>query len=544
LPDLEARMSQTMIARSEWRWVLVASLLVILFASLPTLYAWSLADGEHVFTGFVYNTEDGNSYIAKMRLGARGAWLFHLFYTPEEHKGALVFTFHMLLGKLAAGVGISLVLAYHLARVLFGLGLLLTVYAFMARFTSEVAVRRVAWALVALGSGLGWLLTVLGATQWLGALPLDFWVPEAYAFLVLYNLPHLALAEALLLWSILWTMDAFEGKGLRWGLCAALAALVMAWIVPFYAGVLAAALGAYLLALLIRRWFDPAQHGRGVPWREAGLTILTGLGAIPPVLYNARVFTTNPAFEVWASQNLILSPHPLHYLLGFVLLLVPAIWGATHAIKQGEERWLLPVAWVLAVPLLLYMPFNLQRRLIAAVQVPLALLAAVGLFIWFRNRRWLPVAYVALVSLSNLLLVAGNLGPISRRDIPIYHPSAEATALAWLADHSQPDEIVLASFEVGNVVPALTDLRVFAGHGPETLHNVEKKDAIHRFFQPETDDQWRQSLLRDYALDYVFYGPQEREVGDWDPATAPYLRPIYAGQGYTIYQVILGDAQP
>jgi hypothetical protein len=522
--------------RSELRWVLIASLAVILFASLPTFYGWALADDDHVYTGFVYNTEDGNSYMAKMRLGARGTWSFHLFYTPEEHEGAVAFTFHLLLGKVANALGLSFVLVYHLARALLGLGLLLTVYVFVSHFTSDVFIRRVAWALIALGSGLGWLLTLLGATHWLGNLPLDFWVPEAYVFLVLYNLPHLALAEALLLWSILWTLYAFEGKGLRWSLFAGLAAFAMAWIVPFYAGVLAAALGAYLLSLLIRR--------RRLPWRETGLTALTGIGVLPPVVYNAWLFTTNPAFAAWAAQNRILSPHPLLYLLGFALLLVPTAWGAVQVLRQGEERWLLPVAWVLVVPFLLYVPFNLQRRMIAAAQVPLALLAAVGLVTWFRNRRWALVAYVAILSLSNVLLVLGNLGPIHQRTTPIYRPAAEVTALEWLADHAQADETVLASFQVGNVIPAWTDLRVFAGHGPETLHNAEKREALERFFDPATDNAWRQTVLRDFGLDYVFHGPHERELGDWDPSNAQYLVPVHSEGAYTIYEVRLEETQP
>jgi hypothetical protein len=522
--------------RPEFRWVLVASLAVILFASLPTLYGWALADDNHVYTGFVYNTEDGNSYIAKMRLGARGAWSFHLFYTPEDHEGALVFTFHLLLGKIAAGLGLSLVLVYHLARALLGLGLLLTVYVFVSHFTSDVRVRRVAWALVAMGSGLGWLLTLLGATRWLGDLPLDFWVPEAYVFLVLYNLPHLALAEGLLLWSILWTLYAFDGKGLRWSLYAGLAAFVMAWIVPFYAGVLAAALGAYLLALLIRR--------RRLPWQEIGLAALTGIGVLAPVVYNAWLFTANPAFATWAAQNRILSPHPVHYLLGFALLLVPAAWGAAQALRQGEERWLLPVAWILVVPFLLYIPFNLQRRMIAAAQVPLALLAAVGLVTWFRNHRWALLAYIAILSLSNVLLVLGNLGPIHQRTTPIYRPAAEIAALEWLADHAQADETVLASSQVGNVIPAWTDLRVFAGHGPETLHNAEKQEALQRFFDPAIDDAWRQELLRNFGVDYVFHSPPERELGDWDPASARYLVPAYRKGTYAIYEVRVEDTGP
>jgi hypothetical protein len=517
-------------SRTELRWVLIASLVVMLFASLPTIYAWSRADADHAFTGFVYNTEDGNSYIAKMRLGARGAWLFQLFYTPEPHQPGIVFPFHLLLGKLAAGLGLSLVLTYHLARAVLGIGFLLTIYSFISFFTTDLATRRLAWMLIAAGSGLGWLLTILGAVNWLGSLPLDFWVPEAYVFLVLYNLPHLALAEGLLLWAMLWTLRAFERQDARWCLPAGLAAFIMAWIVPFYVGVLAVALGAYLLALLARR--------RQLPWRETGMAALTGSLAVPPVAYNAWLFTANPAFRTWAAQNVILSPHPLHYLLGYALLLLPGVWGLLWALKEGGDRWLFPVAWVLAVPLLLYMPFNLQRRMIAAVQVPLALLAAVALRAWFRDRKRIQSGYVALAALSNLLLVAGSLGPISQGTPPIYRPGAEIEAFQWLNAHAVPDDIVLASFEVGNAIPAWTDLRVFAGHGPETLDQAGKLAALHRFFQPDTDDGWRMSLLREFGINYVFYGPQEHTLGAWDPMTAPYLAPVYTQHGYAIFQVL------
>jgi hypothetical protein len=182
--------------------------------------------------------------------------------------------------------------------------------------------------------------------------------------------------------------------------------------------------------------------------------------------------------------------------------------------------------------------------MIAAAQVPLALLAAVGLVTWFRKRRWALTAYVAILSLSNLLLVLGNLGPIHQRTTPIYRPAAEITALKWLADHAQPDQTVLASFQVGNVIPAWTDLRVFAGHGPETLHNAEKQEALQQFFDRATDDGWRQMLLRGFGLDYVFHGPRERELGGWDPSNAEYLVPVYQDGVYAIYEVRVKGMQP
>lgn len=528
-------------SRAEVRWVLIASLAVLLFASLPTLYAWSLADADHVFTGFVYNVEDGNSYLAKMRLGARGEWFFHLFYTSEPHDPALAFPLHILLGKLAAATGLSLVLTYHLARVVLGLVLLWTVYAFAAEFTPDVTVRRLAWAMVAVGSGLGWLWLLLGRSEWLGAMPMDFWVPEAYVFLVLYNLPHLALAEALLLATFLYAHRALAGRGFRSSLAAGLALSVAAWIVPFYAGIPATVLGACLVLLAGRK--------RRIPWHEIGLCAVIGLLALPPAIYNAWVFTTNPAFRLWAAQNQILSPHPLHYLAGYVLLLVPAIGGAIHLLRQRDERWGLPIVWVLIVPCLLYLPFNLQRRLVSVVQVPLALLAATGLERWLSRisgpgRGWLRTAYVGVLSLSNVLLVIGSLGFVQQRPEPVYRPAAEVAALIWLGAHSQPDETVLSSPEVGNVIPAWTDLRVFVGHGPETLHHAAKREMVRRFFDPATDDAWRQQMLREYNIEYLFYGPQERALGDWSPDAASFLYPIYRRAGYTVYRVVPEARQP
>jgi hypothetical protein len=519
--------------RSELNWVLVASLLVLLFASLPILYAFTLADTDHVFIGFVYNTEDSNSYVAKMRLGAEGEWLFHLFYTAEEHEPALVYPLYLLLGKLAAATGISLVVTYHLARVAFGLFLLFTIYAFVARFTDDVTERRLAWALAAIGSGLGWLMLLLGLTNWLGALPLDFWVPEAYVFLVLYSLPHLALAEALLLWTLLWTLQSIEGERLAPAIWAGLAGLGMATIVPFYAGVLAAALGAYLAALSLRE--------RRIAWHGIKQTAVVGAFVAPAIVYNVWTFTTVPALHTWAAQNSIPSPHPAHYLLGYLPLILPAVPGAIQAVRQREPRWLLPVAWVLVVPFLLYIPFNLQRRLIAGAQVPLALLASLGLVAWFkpRARTWRLdlVAWVALAALSNVLLVAGSLIQVTDREPPIFRPAAEIAAMDWLVEHAAEDDLVLCAHQSGNLIPTRAKVRVFMGHGPETLYREEKEEAVRQFFDPTTEDAYRQGLIDRYDIDWVFYGPSEQSFGSWDPSSAIFLEPAFRAPPYEIHRV-------
>ena len=169
----------------EYRFVLALSILALAITSVPYVLGAASATQDRLFGGFVYAIEDCYSYLAKMRLGAEGAWLFRIAYTPEPHRGALFFPFHLLLGKVAASIPVGglttrLVWVYHSARMILGLTLLLTVYHFLAVLTERVAVRRLAWLLVTYGGGLGWLLVVLGQPGWLGSMPLDFILPEGF----------------------------------------------------------------------------------------------------------------------------------------------------------------------------------------------------------------------------------------------------------------------------------------------------------------------------------------------------------------------------
>ena len=538
--------------------MLILSLVALALSSVPYVLGAAQATDERVFGGFVYAVEDGYSYLAKMRQGAQGAWLFHIAYTSEPHPGALFFLFHLLLGKVAAlmpGADLTaqMVWAYHAARVIFGLGLLTTVYRFLTTLTHRPAVRRLAWLFVAFGGGLGWLLVALGQSNWLGSTPLDFILPEGFTFLVLYAFPHIALARTLLLWGILFLSRAWHPSGcyldaarphlsgstshagrttsFAWAILAGLLWLLMGLIVPFYVAVAWAVMGAAWVVLGLRR--------HRIIWREGLAAGLTGLISAPVIAYSAWVFTTERVYGVWAAQNLILSPHPLHYLAAFGVLLVLALFAVREAWRDPGGGWL-ALAWVGVVPLLVYLPFNLQRRLVEGVQVPLSGLAALGMSRLKCRRFDSRVAAGALfvvLSLTNGMLVAGNSLALRGLPAPVYRDAAEVTTLDWLSGRVRSEDVVLAAYETGNYLPARVGARSFVGHGPESIRSEEKRQLVSRFFDPATSDSWRRRLLAEHGVDYVFWGPIERRLGTFDPRSAPYLRLAYEAGGYALLEV-------
>ena len=106
------------VERKEWRWVLIVALLVVVIAVLPYLVAWSITPAGKVYTGLLVNPLDGHSYLAKMRQGAAGQWLFRLPFTSEPQRGAFTFVYYLFLGHVSALSGLPLIVTYHIARSL------------------------------------------------------------------------------------------------------------------------------------------------------------------------------------------------------------------------------------------------------------------------------------------------------------------------------------------------------------------------------------------------------------------------------------------
>jgi hypothetical protein len=552
------------ITPAERRWVLWFALALALLTTLPYIVAFAAQGRSWVFTGFVFGVEDGNSYIAKMLSGAAGAWLFRTPYTSLPQSGVLAFLPYLLLGKLTAPPGQheQLVALYHLFRIAGVFLYCLATYDFIAAFIHEIPLRRWGLALAALGGGIGWLLAIFGLQNWLAGLPrgaipgldlpLAYYSPETFGFLELFGLPHLAVGRALLLWglrSVLFDVDwaplsrlvsrlpwAIPGSGVLAGLCFLGLGFMQPLTVVTGWAVLAAFLGILLLAR--RSWSAMWQS----PYRPRAVWAV--VISAPLVLYTLIAFQFDPVVRAWTAQNLILSPNWLYYVLAYSLLLPFALVGAPRLWRALGDSALLPIAWVLIFPLLAYAPYNLQRRLPEGVWVAWILLALASASDFrvdvpllkkrFRFSRRALYLVSGLGYGAALILMVGALFSASTPQEPLFRTQSQVRAFESLRQFAAPGEVVLAAYSTGNALPAWAPQRVVIGHGPESVGLAELEPQVAAFYRSQTPDAERLAFLDQQRVAFVYWGEAERQLGNWDPHTAPYLEPLIDQDGEQI----------
>ena len=521
------------------RWALGYGLVLAVLVALPYAAAWQAQGQAWRFSGFLMGVEDGNSYLAKMLLGARGAWLFRPPYTTWRLAPLPVFLPYLWLGKLAAGAGLHLQLAvlFHWARLVGVVAWVLATYDFSALFLPAERWRRWAVVLATAGAGLGWLLVPWARLSWAG--PLCFYSPETYGFLAALLLPHLLWARALLLW-ILRRVLLASPRRMEWQ-AAALAAL-LAWLHPLELLPLVAVLGGWGGGTVLWAWWrqgkpEAIRRARQIAPR-AGPALAVASLAAGGYAWLARV---NPYLRVWTAQNLLPSPPWWQYGLAYGWLLPFAWWGRWRW-RRGGWRTVLPLVWVALSPALVYAPLTVQRRLADGVWVAWAVLAAAGLAEaarrWGHSRvRKLAWGVLGMAVVPNVLVLVGVMGMAFRHAPPAFLPEREVAAFQALGAQVASGDGVLAAYATGNALPAWAPVRVVAGLGPESPHLAVQEAALRQFFSPATPDSWRRVFLQENHLRWVFWGPAERALGGWDPHQSAWLCLRYEQNGYAFWEV-------
>ena len=484
-------------------------LLVLLLNTVPFLVAALVGGETYRFDGILLNPLDGHTYLAKMTQGFLGTWKFTLPYTAEPGQGAYLNLFYIFLGHVARLTHLSLPLVFNIARILSGYFLLTTLSRFFDVVIPETRPRRIAFALAALGGGMGWLLIPSGLFT------ADFWVAETYPFLSIYDNPHFPLGLALMLW-LLTPIPVHSGdtpqKPTGRGFWYAIVSLALAVISPFGVVIVIVVLAGWLAvremaSLLKMKWTNFLQS----PLLSRLLWVL--VGGVPLLIYQFWAIRTDPVLSGWDAQNLTPTPPAWDVFVALSPALLFALLGWRRVARESPV--LLLVIWSVLGLILIMIPFGLQRRFLMGLYIPLAGLAASGLESLVRGkpkRIKIATAVLFLLALPTniVVLLAGQAG-VQARDPLLFRTRDEARALEWLVSHTPDDSLVLSPPETGLLIPAFSGRRVIYGHPFETVNAKVERQAVLDFFATMTETQAHR-FLSDRDVDYIFMGSRQRNA--------------------------------
>lgn len=497
---------------------LLTGAMILLLVSAPYWIAQSISAPGSIFGGFLFNPLDGNSYLAKMQQGWAGSWTFTLPYSDQANEGAYLFLFYLFLGHVARWLGLSTLLVFHLTRVLSAVALLIALRGFFsAVFPDRPKIAFWAFLISAAGSGMGWLAALFGGFT------SDFWVAEAYPFLSVYSNPHFPLGLALLLWFLTQNFRPFQSRKIP---LLALAGTLMGIIFPF--GVVVAVVVTLGMAA-----FDYFTQKK-VRWQAALVFLLTGGLTI---LYQFVVIRTDPVLSLWDRQNQTPSPQLWDFLVSFLPWLLPAIWGVIQTMRRRNRATALLTGWLVLGALLIYLPFNLQRRFLFGYMIPVAGLAAYGLAeSRIHCKSWASIAALCLTLPTLLVILSGGLLSVKNGESSLVIQRAEMRAYDYLRQHGQANDLVLASPESGMFLPAYTGFRVIYGHPFETVNAPAEEQAVEAFFsQPVSAESL--DWARERGVRWILWGPRENDLGRLPLAPPAGLRLVFADEDVRLFEL-------
>ena len=302
----------------QWpRFALVLAAVVAIISLLPYLLAYLWTPPGHHFAGFFFIADDATTYLAKMRQGADGSWLWNDPYTSEPHGGVFLFSFYLLFGHLASVLHLPLIAAYHLARISGGIALVIAADQLCRRVLPEH--RRLGLVLVILGSGAGFLAQALGNPSVLGSRveALDLHLPEISGWYSILAIPHFAWATALIIAALLGLLRIAEGPAWRPVAFTSASLIALTAIHPQMIPVLGVIWIAYQGVLGI--WGDRPSI------RSLAAQAVPFLATLPLLAYNAWILFRDPTIAEWAHQWRHQAPGPVSLAVSLGLPLLAAL---------------------------------------------------------------------------------------------------------------------------------------------------------------------------------------------------------------------------
>ncbi len=550
------------IDKKEWRLVILMSIFVVLITTLPYVYGWHQTPANRTYTGLHSLTPgDVHVYFSWMEQVKQGHFISKDLYTNEPQARVLLNSFWSVEGLIAKYTHLSNNLVFQLSRIILIPLFLNLLYLLSAFVFQEKLWRKVSFIFLSLASGWGFLISIFlpnsvyakGWYNW----PLDLWAPESNNLLTMFQSPHLILSTSFIILILILSWWAIETDRYQYSLLAGLIALAEFQFHPFHAPTIFGVLAGYFLAQLIVGW-KKIKTTKEYLFKVVKHSLVILLVSLPSIIYWLALELTDMVTQIRTYQNVCLTPPLWITLISYGLLMPLAGWAIYkfyRADNRADNLKIFFVSWLVVQFALLYAPLAFQRRLMQGLQIPMIILAVWGLkyiyeslqkklkprqfSFYVLNKPLMIMLFIFIFTGSNLYNWIREMAVFAKSYRQLYIDNDVVAGYNWLKNNTPPTTIILSDLYNGNLIPGRIGRFVYVGHGVETLFFESKLARMAWFFSTNRFDNKKIKFLKHNRINYVFYSPNEKGIGKFNPDEKPYLKKVFQQGNTSIYQVSL-----
>ena len=493
--------------------LIILSIIVNILVRGPDFLKWTQTPKRMWFTGQAswFDPWDNNVYFSAIRWGKRGHLGFLNRYDTLSYKPLPMYTFYMLLGIFLRllPLHLSIPLAFHLTATLCTFVLLYVLWWFSSIFLKRDEDKIVALVLMSIGGGgIGWLFYPRISSP-------DLTQP-GFILMNAFRRPH----ECMSLMFFLLSLGNFYRNKRELGSLFLLGAL---FFHPY----------TFLVFLTLFGFisFFPFSNKRN---GLLNLSAVLGVGLIYFLLVGRKLIY-NISFSGILHGVQHSYPFSL-YILGlgvFVPLLVPPFF------TKNKDLLFLKV-WLIVTLSLIYLPIVFQKLFIRGIWVAVIILSIWGLK---RIVKTLNVDYfttlllVGALSLTTSIFIFMKRVTASSHNEWIYIPTGERKVLSEINQLGSPDEGVLASYHLSNIIPAFTGKRVYAGHAYQTPSFFKREEEVFKFFEGKMGKEDLKRFLGESKTKWIVADLRERKSLEKNYGGFEQISLYWRGSNFFIYRV-------
>lgn len=540
--------------------VFIFVFLILFLSYIPNLYEASIANllppdrtmiqGEHIYT------YDYNTYLSKIRQGMGG----HLttvdkYDNHPQEKGVFLQMFYLLSGKVAGIFNFSPPFTYQLLRIVTAIFWMTIIIVLNTYFLKKLSL-----------INLGVVFSLLAASfpvfyrfqnQWWVGSYMGWW-QELDILKRISFIPHDTLNYIFI--SVFTILLSQRGKSEKYF-------VILCFLLFFSVFIQPSAAILFMISWCLYHFISTIwsmSFKKDAVFKIIKQTVIIFVVILIPLLYIKTVTNIYP----WKSLiDFDVNNRLVFNIKDYILALGPIFFigvaGGILVLIKKNQRLLGLVTWIIGVSIAIilfkFFPYQSELRFVqTANHIPLAILS-VYFIKYLLSRSKNKIIRYSIYIVTVLIIFLGlvqtyfslkaqaqfiNQRTVATLPLIPYPPQVMYphndfyNGLKWLENKTNHQTVVLSKITAGNYIPAYSGNFVYLGHIAETPDYNKRTEKVNEFFSGSLSDKQALKFLKTENINYVFFGPQEKENSQKDIGIYKFLAPVYKTELVTIYKFV------